>query len=308
MNDFPKGASQYFAITTAHPAAPHKTVKTSVAAVLALLIAFLTAGCSGPKKAAERPATGPVPAEISLQTPQQRYAQLCAGYSDWQDVTMPVRISLSEPKSVSFSARATMKRNEWISLSVRMLGFELASVWIDNDSVHAIDKYHRLYLSESLTRFFAGADFTIGDVQDLLMGRGFIAGQKGGTFTLPMEQALNLSSTADGLFILPAENAAGFEYGFMLYPDSNNILAASVSVGEGNAGVATYSGFTATPQAGVFASTADFAIVKGHKASGSVSWSLGSAKWNSGESKSWKQPKGYRRIDASSLLKSITSL
>ena len=32
---------------------------------------------------------------------------------------MPVRISLNEPKKVSFQAKATMKRNRWINFSVR---------------------------------------------------------------------------------------------------------------------------------------------------------------------------------------------
>lgn len=282
------------------------------AAVIAFfLLTLATTGCGSSKQAAagvqapdEIPAGMPQPA----QTAQQRYAQLCGSYADWQDVSMPVRISLTEPKSVSFSARASMKRNQWISISVRMLGFEIASAWVDNDSVHAIDKIHKLYLSEGLIRFFAGADFTIGDVQDLLMGRGFIAGRSGGTFTLPMEKSLNLSVTDEGMFILPADKGSGFEYGFMMNPSADNIMATSVSVGDTHAGVATYSGFVTTPAAGTFASTADFAIVKGKKAAGSVSWNLGSAKWNTGDNKTWKRPKGYRRIDAASLLKSISSL
>lgn len=287
----------------------HTSARILPALVAAFILALMSAGCSSSRKTArQQPATGPVPTEIALQTPQQRFSQLCAGYADWQDVNIPVRISLTEPKSVSFAARATMKRNEWISLSVRMLGFELASVWIDNDSVHAIDKYHKVYISESLKRFFAGADFTIGDVQDLLLGRGFLAGRNGGTFTTPMENAVELSSTDDGLIILPQAKNPGFEYGFMLYPNANNILAASVSAGDTHAGVVTYSDFVATPQAGTFAASADFAMVKGRKAAASVVWSMNSAKWNTGERKVWKRPSGYRRIDAASLLKSISSL
>ena len=116
------------------------------------IIATSLAGCSSSKKAGHQQAGEPIPTDAALQTPRQRYDALCAAYGDWQDVSMPVRISLNEPKKVSFQAKATMKRNRWINFSVRLFGFELASVFVDTDSVHAIDKYHKLYLSESLSK------------------------------------------------------------------------------------------------------------------------------------------------------------
>jgi len=285
-----------------------RTLRHSLYAVAALICCIAITGCSAPKQAQKKaPHTTVIPDEIAQQTPQQRYEQLCASYHDWQDVSMPVKISLTSPKSVRFSARATMKRNRWVHFSVRLLGFELASVWIDNDSVHAIDKYHKRYLSESISKIFAGADFTIGDVQNLLLGRGFIAGKNGGTFTQPMEPSLSLTPSDDGLIILPTEQNTAFEYGFLLYPDANQLLAASVSVGDTHAGVATYTGFTPTV-AGSFAASADLSIVKGRKASANVEWNLSAAKWNTGENRTWQSPKGYKRIDAAGLLKSLTSM
>lgn len=272
------------------------------------IIATSLAGCSSSKKAGHQQAGEPIPTDAALQTPRQRYDALCAAYGDWQDVSMPVRISLNEPKKVSFQAKATMKRNRWINFSVRLFGFELASVFVDTDSVHAIDKYHKLYLSESLSKLVGGADISIGDIQDLMLGRGFIAGSQGGTFTLPMASRLKFGQTAEGLMITPAQKPQAFDYGFILYPDANNILAASVSVGEKYAGTATYPDFIPTPVAGSFAATVNLAIVKGKKAEATLKWDIMSAKWNKGEQQSWKCPKGYERISADRLLKSLTSL
>lgn len=272
------------------------------------IVASALAGCSSQKQAGRQPAGEQIPAQASMQTPRQRYDALCAGYGDWQDVSLPVKISLSKPKRINFQAKASMKRNRWIHFSVRLLGFELASVFVDNDSIHAIDKYHKLYLSESLHELLGGAEISIGDIQNLLLGRGFITGTSGGTFTLPMASRLNMQQTPEGLMITPAKQPQNFEYGFILFPDANNLMATSVSVGEKYAGTATYSNFTPTSAAGAFASTVNLSVVKGKNAEAALQWDIMSAKWNNGDNRTWKQPRGYERISAERLLKSITSL
>lgn len=273
-----------------------------------ILAAVSLGGCSAGKQAGRQEAGTPIPTDAAMQTPSQRYNKLCATYGDWQDVAMPVRISLTQPKRVSFQAKATMKRDQWIHFSVRLLGFELASVFVTNDSVHAIDKYHKLYLSESLSKLIGGADITIGDIQDLMLGRGFIAGAEEGTFTIPMASRLKFEQITEGMLITPMQKPQAFDYGFILYPEANYVMAASVSVGDRYAGTATYSDFTPTSVAGTFAATANLSIVKGKKADATLKWDIMSAKWNKGENRTWKQPKGYDRISPDRLLKSITSL
>lgn len=293
---------------TCHKAARLRRLWLPAAVAAAAIIATALAGCGSQKQAGSQMAGEPIPAQASMQTPRQRYDALCAAYGDWQDVSMPVRISLTQPRRISLQAKALMKRNQWIHFSVRMLGFELASVFVDNDSIHAIDKYHRLYLSESLAKLFGGAGISIGDVQNLLLGRGFVTGTTGSTFTLPMVSSLNLQQTPEGLLITPARQPQDFEYGFILYPDANNLMATSVSVGEKYAGTATYSDYIPTAQAGSFASSVNLSVVKGKNAEAALKWDIMSASWNKGENRQWKQPRGYERISADRLLKSITSL
>lgn len=272
------------------------------------VVLMVLAACSSQKSVNKKSMETEVPAEVALQTPAQRYSELCRTYGDWQDVALPLKVSLRAPKSISLSARAEMKRGSWIYMSVRMLGFEVASVWVDNDSVHAIDRYHKAYLSESLSRIFGTTGVTVGDVQDLLLGRGFIVGGQGGTFTKAQEGAVRLSASADGLLVLPQTQPIGFEYGFILPADANRIGAATVTVGDKYAATVAYGEFITTTHSGAFASAADFEMVKGKKLAAGLDWNFHSAKWNTGLDRQWKRPSGYSRMSADKILKALTKL
>ena len=278
------------------------------AAVATLLAVIFLTGCSSAKKGAVKQQTGEIPADIALQTPAQRYAGLCESYADWQDVNMPVRLSVTSPKSISLSARAAMKRDKWISISVRMLGFEVASLFVDKDSVHVIDRYHKAYLSESISKVFGSTGLKVADIQDLLLGRGFVIGDAGGTFTPPLATALEFVSSPEGLMILPAIQPQEFEYGFILANDANRIGVASVNVKNRNAGVITYSDPIATRQAGSFAGEASIELMQGKKFAASLKWNFSSAKWNTGEERTWKRPADYSRIDAAAIISKLTKL
>ena len=150
--------------------------------LLLIALSLLAASC-GSSRAPKQQLPAEIPADISLQTPQQRLTALCGSYAEWEDVQIPVRATLTSKNGLTCSGKAALKRGEWISISLRMLGFEVASVWIDRDSVHAVDRYHKIYLSESIARVMGNAGVTLTDIQDILMGRAFIAGPQGGTLS-----------------------------------------------------------------------------------------------------------------------------
>lgn len=278
------------------------------AAVATLLAVIFLTGCSAAKRGAVKQQNGEIPTDIALQTPAQRYAQLCGSYADWQDVNMPVRLSVTSPKSISLSARAAMKRDKWISISVRMLGFEVASLFVDQDSVHVIDRYHKAYISESIAKVLGSTGVKVADIQDLLLGRGFVTGDAGGTFTTALATAIEFASSPEGLMILPAIQPQEFEYGFILAPDANRIGAASVNVKNRNSGVITYTDPITTPQAGSFAGEASIELMHGKKIAASFKWNFSSAKWNTGEERTWKRPAGYSRVDAAAIISKLTKL
>lgn len=313
-------------------------IKHITAAVVALTAATaMLSGCSSQRSAQTSSTAGggtaTIPAAIAAQTPQQRYTALCESYGEWDDVTVPVKVTLTSPKSMSVSARAVMKRNRWISLSMRMFGFEVASAWIDNDSVHVVDRYHKNYLSESTAKAFGSVGLKVSDLQDMLLGRGFMLGSDGGTFTTAMSDKLLLQPTDNTLVIRPAAsaststskattaatntstsktntasaNTAGdFEYGFILSPDYNRVAAMSVIAGSSEA-VVSYGEWISTTNSGDFAGEVDVTVSANLSAAATFTWSFSSAKWNSGVTKAWETPSGYTRLDAAKLLKALTA-
>jgi hypothetical protein len=212
---------------------------------------------------------------------------------------------------MSVSARAVMKRNRWISLSMRMFGFEVASAWIDNDSVHVVDRYHKNYLSESTAKAFGAVGLKVSDLQDMLLGRGFMLGSDGGTFTTAMSDKLLLQPTDNTLVIRPAASANNtaaddFEYGFILSPDYNRVAAMSVIAGSSEA-VVSYGEWISTTNSGDFAGEVDVTVSANLSAAATFTWSFSSAKWNTGVTKAWETPSGYTRLEAAKLLKALTA-
>ena len=277
---------------------PH-TLAVVSAAVLVALGLFVLSGCSSLKKTQASGAP-------QNATARERVDSLAASYADWSTVSMPVRLSISEPKQFSVTAQCVMRRNAYVSMSVRMLGFEVASVWIDNDSVHAVDKYHKRYLSEDFRRFMGGADVTIGDLQDLLLGRAFVAGTDGGTLTPALCSRLRADAMAEGLMLLPVQEPASFSYGFVLDDTANTLAAATVLAGDRHAVVVNYSDYYATP-AGNVASRVAIETVKGRRIAAALGWNLKSAKWNAGNDRTWKMPSGYTRVSSAQLVKMLSS-
>jgi hypothetical protein len=260
---------------------------------------FVLSGCSSLKKTQASGAP-------QNATARERVDSLAASYAEWSTVSMPVRLSISEPKQFSVTAQCVMRRNAYVSMSVRMLGFEVASVWIDNDSVHAIDKYHKRYLSEDFRRFMGGADVTIGDLQDLLLGRAFVVGADGGTLTPALCSRLRADAMAEGLMLLPAQEPASFSYGFVLDDTANTLAAATVLAGDRHAVVVNYSDYYATP-AGNVASRVAIETVKGRRIAVALGWNLKSAKWNAGNDRTWKMPSGYTRVSSAQLVQMLSS-
>lgn len=296
---------------------PVKPYKLSL--LLALILAVAATGCRSHKNNVKTPPQGfeivesgkPVtltPAEIKKLSLPERYDQLCSTYNEWSDFSAPIKLELKAPARLSASGRAYMKRGEWIYISVRMLGFELATVWVDRDSVHAVEKVNKRFVSESLSKVFGSGKVTLTDVQDLLTGRAFLAGK--GTATASMRKDFSFSENGnDSWLMIPKRQPSGASYGFLVNTGWNALSATQLEVGSHNASV-LYNLPTATKANGTFMKEATVATStpKGKNIEATITWDLGSAKWNTGETRTWKAPKGYTRISAAALLKTLGSL
>lgn len=224
---------------------------------------------------------------------------------EWTDVQLPVSIKLSQPASVSLNATAYMRRGEYIKFSVRMLGFEVATAWIDTDSVHAIDKVGKRYVSESISRVTTELGLDIADVQDILLGRVFrVAGAEVAASDFKVEA----TEYENMLLLRPAPQPEILEYGFVVSADETPLLNyLLVDAGRFNA-VAQYSGQENTA-AGTVARRVSVSSTEPRKIAADLTWNLSSAKWNRDDRQKWQAPgKGYTKISLSSLLAILKKL
>ncbi|MCM1070996.1 MAG: DUF4292 domain-containing protein [[Clostridium] fimetarium] len=275
--------------------------------LLAIGATIALAGCHSSKKAASVAETPAPSRSVSAPAAEAPAVErlLSEARSAWTDVQMPLNVKLRQPANVNLNATAYMRRGEYIKFSVRMLGFEVASAWIDTDSVHAIDKVGKRYVSESVSRVTTDLGLDISDIQDILLGRVFNAGDR------PVE-ALGFScepTEYENLYLMrPEPRPATVDYGFVVSggeaPLLNYLLIES---GKFNA-VARYSDHDVT-EAGTLARSVELSSTSPKKISAELTWNLGSAKWNRGDRQKWQAPgRGYTKISLSSLLSILNKL
>lgn len=125
--------------------------KITVWAMLtAAMLTFAVSSCSSAKKAAETPAV-----------------------MTWTTFYAPVTVDIDQPMSLAVSGRATMVNGKYIHLSMRLLGMEMAVMYVDADSAYILDKYHKYMFAESLPKLLGDKykNLKIGDLQKILLGQ-----------------------------------------------------------------------------------------------------------------------------------------
>lgn len=137
-----------------------KILSTTVIALVAMLV-MMTASCSssrGSSKEKPQKETG-----LSRQNGNSEAPQ-------WLNVQIPVKLSLTQPRSFSMSGRATMIRGQQIYLSMRVFGMEVATVNITPDSVTVADRFHKLLFTESTAKVMGSTGLDLNVIQDLILG------------------------------------------------------------------------------------------------------------------------------------------
>lgn len=277
--------------------------------VAALLGLFAATGCHSSKGSTTNAngqavelsgmtAVGP-DGKVSEESLPKRYNALVDTWKPWKDMEVNAKVQITSPTKLNGAGKIYMKRGEWISVSVRMLGFEVATLWVDNDSLVAVDKFHKKYLAESTAALFGAAGVTVSDIQDLLLGRAFLSGK--GTATPADRGNYDLRAAENGWYLLPRRQPEQFTYGFLVSLTDNALRGAAVDV-EGYGSVsAYYSDYFESRTCGWFAQTVSVENSRGKKIAATLKWDLNGAKFNQGMNKKRNVPEGYERIPASSL-------
>lgn len=210
----------------------------------------------------------------------------------WHDITVPVNISLSEPKRMSIGGTMTMVRDESVTISLRFLGMEVGAALISPDSLLAYSKLQKVYVAESLTGALAGVGLPLADLQSLLTGQPF-----------------------ESFMSLPALSTGGeLDIEARVTESTGQPLALSVS--QPNTGRSVNIDFTPLGDGAPLASALDFSVTLPSAKSAlptriaatlTYSWDRATID-SSTPVRSFSIPSTYRRIPGTTLLKSLTNL
>lgn len=276
---------------------------------------FLTAASScGSSRQATAPDSTP-----SVETPSTRrppassntgsstsaqFNTLARSYTSWDAIEVPFKVNLTSPARLSCSGKAYMTRGKDIYLSLRVMGMEVASLYVTADSVFAAEKLGRRYVAEPIGAVLGKAQLTVSDIQDLLTGRAFIPGH--GTITPTMYKDLSVTTANGAMLINPRTQPRGYEYGFLVDLAANAVTTLVVEPSGLKPVECLYSSPVKAPGIGNVNSDISISADAGKTAvSATLEWKFKDARTSGVRSARWKAPKGYTRVTAAQLLKML---
>lgn len=266
-------------------------------AILCLMLLTI-AGCRSSKQS-----TTLSPETDGERSLSQHFDDLVASYVNWEDVNIPVKLDLDAPKSMSISGRATMVRGKSVLISLRVLGLEVANLYITNDSIYATEKIHKYYIAEDINSLRGNFPISINDVQDMLLGQAFLL--EYGRIDKSVRKQVQLSEIGEYWAILPKKFYNDVEYAFGV-SQKDELMALSVSCQNVTPLMCQYSNHVLSP-AGTIAGTSKINLSAGKIAmKATIKWDAEKAKWNTGKTSVWKMPKGYNCISGVELLKTFS--
>lgn len=279
-----------------------KVLKYKLSAVI-VLIALVMTGCSTAKKVGSGSSGASKVETVSDMRVELR--TMLNSYGDWSRVRVPVTLSLRQPKNISIGGTAIMERGKSVFISLKYFGMEIGNLYITDDSIMVVDKIHKSYASENVSRFLSGFDVNVSNLQDLLLGRVFVPGKKSVELSMFSSAGFEVDNQNSWL-LLPTSPATGIEYGYKFSPV--DILAALiVKSGDHQPVTCGYEPPVSTsfgpmsPQLTINYSTAKTALDV------SFEWNLSKAKWNNDvELRTPSVNAKYSRISSADITKMIS--
>ncbi len=94
------------------------------------------------------------------------------GADTWKSVSVPVKLELLEPQKATLAGRLTMVRDEYALVSLRMLGFEVAQIYVSPTEADVIVKQvQKLWIQEPIGSRFAELNLPFSTLQEALLGQ-----------------------------------------------------------------------------------------------------------------------------------------
>ncbi len=170
-------------------------------------------------------------------------ASVTQNYKAWSTVAIDGKVSMDK-LPLSPSVKIFMRKGEEIAISIRapFVG-EVGRARIKGNEVLLVNKLRKVYVKEQLGDFFTDLPVTLGDLQNLLLARAFVAGK--GELSSSLVPECDFYVVEDGWLCVPENPIGGtVNYGFQFDTDCRLQLATAVPQGSGiiASGVYSYSG------------------------------------------------------------------
>lgn len=265
-------------------------IRYKLYAMSVIVLTLLLSGCKSSQQTAKP--VGP-DGQVTTSGLSSRLNEVTSSMHSWKSVKMPMNLKLESPVKASLGGTVVMQRDRGISMSLRFMGLvEVGTLTVTDDSITVIDKYHKMYLTESVSGLLDGFDFTVNNLQDILLGRPFVAGRDG--FTASSDLTLG-KLTADTWSVTPPPFDSRWDYSFVF--DTFNLLKELVVSTSGRPkAVISYEGLESQTPAGPVAGKMAINVPGKRPVKISVSWKTGRAQWDNSQVDMPSVPEGYRRI------------
>ncbi|MBD5343762.1 MAG: DUF4292 domain-containing protein [Bacteroides sp.] len=240
-------------------------------------------------------------------SPKERMEALAATYasSPLRPYSVPVTLNLLAPSNAKVSGTMYVAPDKYIYFSARFLGIEVGNVMITPDSVFARIKPGKMYLAESSEAVTKILPVTLGQLQDLMLGRVVIPGHP--VIDRNAIADCRLKSGDGQWTISPNHMPKGIAMTYIM-DSSTDHIAMLVAEADGNKATMSQDNFRSTTF-GELPQEITLRAAAGKKdLSASMTFNYSKLNTDAKVDKSWTTPKGYTRVTAAQVMKALSNL
>lgn len=231
-------------------------------------------------------------------TTEQKVVKMVDAVESWSDISLPLKCKIRQPKKISISGRASMIRGREINISLKMLGFEVAGLYADRDSLIVYERLNKTMIVEPMSKIEATTGMTLSNLQDVLTGRICYPGEQ-----LDADNVLSLFKLENNAFdlVLLPKSKAPWNYN-LVGTETPQLKSLTISIPGKIEATCNYEQFT-PPITGFCRSATVTAKAGRHTLDATLEWYLDKAKVDNGLKPHRPSFKGFRRISFTQLIK-----
>ncbi len=280
--------------------------KFSIAIAFVAVLTIATSCHSAQKAVSAETRANTESATVEADWSKAAYSPLTAAAAakEWTDFSASGNITVGTSSTLSSSMQIKMVRGKSISISIRpILGIEMGKLFIDKDSVTIVDKYHSIYMRESVSQFL-GNDIGLNALQNLLLSRPFDLNEGG----FSVINAHNFTATApdsDNEWEMRPKAAISSAFSYYFKMLENNISKFYVTLSNGRMYALNFTDYKQVSGDTVASDINARIEVSGTIVQLDIRYSK-SLRWNSGIVDSISIPAGAQRYSFAQIIKSLS--